>query len=93
MFGRKSKEQEAGQIFLINNFIIKSSNFDYTYKLWGFSLKKMKYVGHMLLIKEKRNSYKRPVGKSEGNGQPEKRRRWEDNIKMCLNEIGFEVVD
>jgi hypothetical protein len=29
----------------------------------------------MLLIKEKRNSYKRPVGKSEGNGQPEKRRR------------------
>lgn len=75
MFGRKSKEQEAEQIFLINNFIIKSGHFDYTYKLWGFSLKKMKFMGHMLLLIEKRNSYKCPVGKPEGNEQPENTRR------------------
>jgi len=37
---------------------------------------------------EKRVLYRVSVGKPEG-----KRRRWEDNIKMDLNELGCEGVD
>jgi len=40
-----------------------------------------------------RNAYKILVGKPEGKrplGRP--RRRWEDNIRMDLREIGWEVV-
>jgi hypothetical protein len=43
---------------------------------------------------EKRNVYRLLVGKQEGKrplGRP--RRRWMDNIKMDLLEIGLSVVD
>jgi hypothetical protein len=43
---------------------------------------------------EKRNVYRLLVGKPQGKrtlGRP--RRRWIDNIKMDLLEIGFNVVD
>jgi hypothetical protein len=43
---------------------------------------------------EKRNAYKILVGKTEGKrplGRP--RRRWVDSIKMCLREIGWDVLD
>jgi hypothetical protein len=43
---------------------------------------------------EKRNVYRLLVGKPEGKRQLEKpRRRWRDNIKMDLLEIGLNVVD
>jgi hypothetical protein len=38
-------------------------------------------------MKEKRNAYRILVGKSEG------KRRWEDNIKMDLREIGWGGMD
>jgi hypothetical protein len=43
---------------------------------------------------ETRNAYKIFVGKPEGKrplGRP--RRRWEDNIRLGLEELGQEVVD
>jgi hypothetical protein len=43
---------------------------------------------------EKRNAYRILVGKAEGKrrlGRP--RRRWVDNIKMDLREIGWDGVD
>jgi hypothetical protein len=45
-------------------------------------------------MREKRNVYRLLVGKPEGKrplGRP--RRRWMDNIKMDLLEIGVNVVD
>jgi hypothetical protein len=45
-------------------------------------------------MEEKRNVYRLLVGKLEGKsplGRP--RRRWIDNIKMDLLEIGVNVVD
>jgi hypothetical protein len=45
-------------------------------------------------MREMRNAYKSLVGKPEGKrplGRP--RRRWENNIKMDLREIGFGGVD
>jgi hypothetical protein len=43
---------------------------------------------------EKRNAYRILVGKTEGKrplGRP--RRRWVDNIKMDLRELGWDCVD
>jgi hypothetical protein len=43
---------------------------------------------------EMRNAYNTLVGKPEGKkplGRP--RRRWEDNIRMDLREVGWEGVD
>jgi hypothetical protein len=43
---------------------------------------------------EKRNAYRILVGKSEGKTpQGRQSRRWLDNIKMELREIGWDVID
>jgi hypothetical protein len=54
----------------------------------------MRWAGHVARMGEKRNVYKLLLGKPEGKrplGRP--RRRWIDNIKMDLLEIGLSVVD
>jgi hypothetical protein len=56
--------------------------------------RRMRWAGHVARIGEKRNMYRLLVGKPEGErelGRP--RRRWIDNIKMDLLEIGLNVVD
>jgi hypothetical protein len=50
--------------------------------------------GHVARMGEKRNAYRILVGKPEGKrplGRP--RRKWVDNIKMDLREIGWDGVD
>jgi hypothetical protein len=50
----------------------------------------MRWVGHVARRGEGRGVYRVLVGRSEGKrplGRP--RRRWEDNIKMDLTEIGI----
>jgi hypothetical protein len=43
---------------------------------------------------EKRNAYRLLVGKPEGKRPPERpRRRWVDNIRMDLGEMGWGDVD
>jgi hypothetical protein len=54
----------------------------------------MRWAGHVARIGERRNGYRSLVGKPEGKrplGRP--RRRWIDNIKMGLLEIGVSVLD
>jgi hypothetical protein len=56
--------------------------------------RRMKLVGHVARMGEKRNVYRLLVRKPEGKrplGRP--RRRWIDNIKMDLLEMGVSVVD
>jgi hypothetical protein len=51
--------------------------------------RRMRWAGHVVRMVEKRNAYRILVGKPEGKrplGRP--RRRWVDNIKMDLREIG-----
>jgi hypothetical protein len=53
----------------------------------------MRWAGHVARIGEKRNAYRILVGKPEGKiplGRP--RRRWADNNKMNLREIGWDGV-
>jgi hypothetical protein len=56
--------------------------------------RRMRWEGHVARMGEKRKVYRLLVGKPEGKrplGRP--RRRWMDNIKMDLLEIGVNVVD
>jgi hypothetical protein len=55
---------------------------------------RMRWAGNVARMGQKRNVYRLSVGKPEGKrplGRP--RRRWTDNIKMDLLEIGVSVVD
>jgi len=50
---------------------------------------RFRWVGHVACMGEKRGVYRVLVGKPEGKrplGRP--RRRWKDNIKMDLQEVG-----
>jgi hypothetical protein len=56
--------------------------------------RRMRWAGHVARMGEKRDVYRLLVRKPEGKrplGRP--RRRWIDNIKMDLLEIGVNVVD
>jgi hypothetical protein len=51
--------------------------------------RRMRWVGHVARMGERRSAYRILVGKTEGwrpLGRP--RRRWVNNIKMDLREIG-----
>jgi hypothetical protein len=57
-------------------------------------IKSMRWAGHVARMGEKRNAYRLLVGKPEGKsplGRP--RRRWVDNIRMDLGEVGWGDVD
>jgi hypothetical protein len=56
--------------------------------------RRMRWAGHVARMGEKRNAYRILVGNPEGKrplGRP--RRRWVDNIKMELREIGWDGMD
>jgi hypothetical protein len=54
----------------------------------------MRWAGHVAGMGEKRNVYRLLAGKPEGKRPLRRpRRRWMDNIKMDLLEIGLNVVD
>jgi hypothetical protein len=56
--------------------------------------RRMKWAGHVARMGETRNAYRILVGKPEGSrllGRP--RRKWVDNIKMDLIEIGWDGLD
>ena len=56
--------------------------------------RRMRWEGHVARMGERRGVYRVLVGKPEGKrplGRP--RRRWEDNIKMDLQEVGYGGMD
>ena len=56
--------------------------------------RRMRWVGHVARMGEERGAYRVLVGKPEGKrllGRP--RRRWVDNIRMDLQEVGCGHVD
>jgi hypothetical protein len=56
--------------------------------------RRLRWAGHVARMGEKRKVYRLLIRKPEGKrplGRP--RRRWIDNIKMDLLEIGLSVVD
>jgi hypothetical protein len=56
--------------------------------------RRMRWAGYVAQMVEERNAYRMLVGQPEGKrplGRP--RRRWVDNIKMNLREIGWDGMD
>jgi hypothetical protein len=56
--------------------------------------RRMRWAGHVARMGQGRGVYRVLVGKTEGMrplGRP--RRRWEDNIRMDLREVGCDSVD
>jgi hypothetical protein len=56
--------------------------------------RRMIWEGHVARMGEKRNAYRLLVGKPEGKrplGRP--RRRWVDNIRMYIGEVGWGDAD
>jgi hypothetical protein len=56
--------------------------------------RRMRWAGHVVRMGEKRNAYRLLVGKPKGKrplGRP--KRRWVDNIRMDLGEVGWGDVD
>jgi len=56
--------------------------------------RKVKWAGHVALMGEERGVYRVLLGRSEGKrplGRP--RRRWVDNIRMDLQELGCGYMD
>jgi hypothetical protein len=54
----------------------------------------MRWAGHVAQIGEKRNLYRLLVRKSEGKRPLGRlRRRWVDNIRMDIGEVGWGDVD
>jgi hypothetical protein len=56
--------------------------------------RRVRWAGHVARMGETRYAYRILVGKSEGKrplGKP--RRRWVDNIKIDLREIGWDGMD
>jgi hypothetical protein len=54
----------------------------------------MRWAGHVARMGEKRNAYRILMGKSEGKrplGRP--RRKWVNNIKLHLREMGWNGLD
>jgi hypothetical protein len=50
----------------------------------------MMWVGHVALVGERIGAYRVLVGEPEGKGPLGRpRRRWEDNIKVELQEVGM----
>ena len=56
--------------------------------------RRMRWAGHVAHVRERRGVYRILVGKPDRNrplGRP--KRRWEDNIKMDLEEVGRDCGD
>ena len=56
--------------------------------------RRLRCAGHVARMEEGKSAYKILTGKPTGKrplGRP--RRRWEDNIRMYLEEIGINVVN
>ncbi|KAJ4428332.1 hypothetical protein ANN_24351 [Periplaneta americana] len=56
--------------------------------------RRLRWEGHVARMGESRNAYRVLVGRPEGKrplGRP--RRRWEDNIKMDVREVGYDDRD
>ncbi|KAJ4446079.1 hypothetical protein ANN_12771 [Periplaneta americana] len=60
----------------------------------NIKFRRLRWAGHVARTGESRNGYRVLVGRPEGKrplGRP--RRRWEDNIKMDLREVGYDDRD
>jgi hypothetical protein len=74
---RKLHNEELNDLYSLLNIV------------WVVKSRRMRWAGHVACMREERGVHRVLVGKPEGRsllGRP--RRRWEDNIKMDVEEVG-----
>ena len=92
IFGRRRDELTGEWKRLHNedlNDLYSSSNI-----VWVIKSRRMRWAGHVARMGEERRVYRVLVGKPEGRrpmGRP--RRRWADNIRMAVQEVGCGYMD
>ena len=61
-------------------------------RIRNFKSRRLRWAGHVARMEESRNAYRVSVGRLEGKRPLGKlRRRWKDNIKMDLKEVGYDA--
>jgi hypothetical protein len=91
IFGRKRDEVTEEWIELHNEELHGLYSLPSIVRI--IKVRKMRWAGHVVRMEEKRNAY-RLVRKPEGRRLLERpRRRWLDNIRMDLVEVGWSDVD
>ena len=56
--------------------------------------RRLRWAGHVARMEQTRNAYRVLMGKPEGKRPLRRpRRRWEDNIRMDLREVGCDLGD
>ena len=62
--------------------------------VWVIKLRRIRWMGHVVRMGERKGIYRVLVGKPEGKRPLGRcRHRWEDNIKMELQEVGCGGMD
>ena len=62
--------------------------------VWVIKTRRMRWGGHVAHMGQEKGVYRVLVGKPEGKRPLERpRRRWVDNIRMDLQEVGFGYMD
>jgi hypothetical protein len=92
IFGPKRNEETGGWRKLHNEELHKLYSSPSIIRI--IKSRRMRWAGHVARMCENRNAYRILLGMPEGKrplGRP--RRRWVDNIKMDLREIGCDGVD
>ena len=86
--------KNVGQRIFPNGFMSLLYSFIFSVYLNTILIISVKWAGHVVRMGEGRGVYRVLVGKPEGKrplGRP--RRRWEDNIRMDLQEVGLGYED
>jgi hypothetical protein len=79
---RKLHNEELNDLYSLPNIV------------WVVKSRRMRWAGHVARMGEDRVVHRVLVGKLEGRGSLGKpRRKWEDNIKMDLQEVGGDRGD
>jgi hypothetical protein len=82
--GPETEKEENGKNYIKRSFII------YTLHQILVSTSRMRWASHVVRMGETRNEFTIFVGKPEGKRPLYRlKRRWEDNIKMNLQETGY----
>jgi hypothetical protein len=62
--------------------------------IWVIKTRRMRWVGHVACMGQRRNAYRALLGKPEGEKLLRRpSHRWEDNVKMDFKETGWEDGD